>query len=311
VLRDFGFGTATGIEYPAESAGRLRRPAQWSRLSSASLAMGYEIGVTPLQLTMGYGALANGGVLMEPRLLREIRSPTGVVLARSQPQALRRAVPDGVARAVTQVLVEVVEGGTATRAALGTFEVAGKTGTSRRTGAGGRYQAGSYTSSFVGYFPARDPQLVIFVKLDQPRGAYYGGLTAAPVTRETLQGILSAHTRAFDGTALLTARRLPAPTASGLRSTQPQDAAPPASGREGPFVFFVQDGVPVPDPAAAPRKLVVPALQGLSTREAVRRAHGTGLRVRLSGAGSVDRTIPASGVRVTEGDTVLLVGRGE
>jgi cell division protein FtsI (penicillin-binding protein 3) len=312
VLRDFGFGTATGIDYPAESAGRLRRPGQWSRLTSGSLAMGYEIAVTPLQLTMGYGALANRGVLMEPRLLREIRGPDGAVLARSQPQALRRAVPAEVARAVTEVLVDVVEEGTATRAALGTFEVAGKTGTARRTGPNGRYLAGSYTSSFVGYFPARDPQLVVFVKLDEPRGAYYGGITAAPVTRETLQGILSAHTRAFDGTALLTARRMPEPgTAEPLPAAAPRRPAPPLVSREGPYVFFLHDEPPLPDSVAYTRKVAVPTLQGLPLREAVRRAHSHGLRVRLSGTGTVDRTIPASGTRVVAGDTVLLVGRGE
>src|SRR5690606_34282267 len=119
-LRDFGLGTLTGIEYPAESSGLLRRPAQWSRLSSASLAMGYEISVTPLQMLAAYGALANGGVLMEPYLVREVRGPDGKVLVRRNPTVVRRVVPEEVARAVTEVLVDVVEKGTATRAALAT-----------------------------------------------------------------------------------------------------------------------------------------------------------------------------------------------
>jgi cell division protein FtsI (penicillin-binding protein 3) len=307
VLRDFGFGTPTGIDYPAESSGRLRRPGQWSRLTAGSLAMGYEIGVTPLQLAMGYGALANGGVLMEPRLLREIRSPTGERLARAEPRPLRRVIPESVAIEITEVLVGAVEGGTATRASLGTFDVAGKTGTARRTGANGRYLSGSYTASFVGYFPARDPQLVIFVKLDEPRGSYYGGLTAAPVTRETLQGILAARTRAFDGRALLTARRMPAEQPA--RTTVARSTTNGASGREGTFVFFlddlVADGVVV-----EPRRVAVPSLHGLPLRQAARRAHQQGLRVRVSGSDRVERTHPAAGSQVTAGDTLLLIGRG-
>jgi cell division protein FtsI (penicillin-binding protein 3) len=303
-LRDLGFGTPTGIEYPAESAGRLRRPAQWSALSPASLAMGYELSVTPLQLVMAYGALANGGVLFEPRLLREVRGADGALLARMHPQPLRRVLPTEVTGALTEALVTAVSDGTATRAALATFEVAGKTGTARRTGQGGRYDTGSYTASFVGYFPARDPQLVIYVKLDQPQGAYYGGLTAAPVTRETLQGILAAHTRAFEGVSLLTAR--------GVDTRGPVSAAPARSsliaGREGPFVYFVADGPPRRD-AAEPPSAAVPDLEGLPLRDAARRAHALGFQVRLRGSGVVERTDPANGALLAPGDTLLIVGR--
>jgi cell division protein FtsI (penicillin-binding protein 3) len=301
-LRDFGFGTPTGIEYPAESSGRLRRPAQWSGLSQTSLAMGYELSVTPLQLLMAYGALANGGVLFEPHLLREVRSPEGEALIRTQVQPLRRVLPKEVTTALTDVLVTAVSEGTATRASLITFDVAGKTGTARRTGSVGRYEGGSYTASFAGYFPARDPQLVVFVKLDNPRGAFYGGLTAAPVTRETLQGILAAHTRAFDGTALLTSRRDPQP----VRQRAPRVAA--LDGREGPFVFLLADGAPQPEP---PRRepVAIPVLEGMTMRDAVRRAHALGLQVTLRGTGEVVATVPTAGATLAPGDTLRIVGR--
>jgi cell division protein FtsI (penicillin-binding protein 3) len=198
-LRDFGFGTPTGVEYPIEAAGRLPRVAQWSTFTPASMAMGYEVNVTPLQLLMGYGALANGGVLMEPHLLREVRQPGGDLLRSVAPRPVRRAVPQSVSDSVRAVLAAVVDSGTGKKASLATFDVAGKTGTARRTGAGGRYEAGAYNSTFAGFFPAQDPQLVIYVKLDRPQGEYYGGSTAAPVTRETFQAILAAHTRALDG----------------------------------------------------------------------------------------------------------------
>ncbi|MBW3572040.1 MAG: penicillin-binding protein 2, partial [Gemmatimonadetes bacterium] len=179
-LRDFGFGTPTGVDYPTESSGRLPRPDRWSKPTAASLAMGYEVSVTPLQLALGYSAIANGGALMEPRLVREVRAAGGRTVQRRDPRQVRRVIPRSVAMEIRDVLVSVVDDGTATRASLATFEVAGKTGTARRTGAGGRYEAGAYNATFVGFFPARDPQLTILVRLDRPRGAYYGGLTAAP-----------------------------------------------------------------------------------------------------------------------------------
>lgn len=308
VLRDLGFGTPTGVEYPAEAAGRLPRLTQWSTYTPASVAMGYEISVTPLQLTMAYGALANGGLLMEPRLLREVRSPDGAVLRRPENRALRRVLPKEVTDRLTDVLVEVVADGTATRAALSTFKVAGKTGTSRRTGAGGRYEAGSYSATFVSYFPAKDPQLVIFVKLDRPQGAYYGGVTAAPVTRQTLQSILAAHTSALNGTSLL-ARRTPLPGAPSPESATPaEDDVPLAEGSEGSYVFGDTPRIVTPRPkvTAAP----VPDVTGLPLRDAARRLHALGFRVRVEGSGSVGALHPAAGTMLSRGDTVAVVGGG-
>ncbi|HEV2149234.1 MAG TPA: penicillin-binding protein 2, partial [Longimicrobiaceae bacterium] len=206
-LRDFGFGTPTGVEFPSEAGGRLRRPAGWSRLTPASLSIGYEVAVTPLQMVMAYGALANGGVLMEPRLVREVRGAQGGPVRRGEPRVVRRVLPAKVTEELRDVLVAVVDDGTGTRASLSTFEVAGKTGTARVTGAGGRYEAGSYASTFVGYFPANDPQLALFVKLNRPRGVYYGGATAAPVMREMLQAVLAARSPTLDGASLAATRR--------------------------------------------------------------------------------------------------------
>ncbi len=300
-LRDFGFGTATGIEFPAEASGRLRRPARWSRLSAGSLAMGYEISVTPLQLAVAYGALANGGTLMEPYLVGKVVGPDDEVVREREPRVLRRVVPREVARQITDVLVEVVEQGTATQAALANFKVAGKTGTARRTGADGRYESGAYTATFASYFPAHDPQIVILVKLDRPQGSYYGGSTAAPVTRETLQGILAARSSAVDARSLLGA------SASASRpARRGGNAGRPRVGPDGPYVFLLDDGVPQPRTPSAP--VTIPALQDLPLRDAVRRAHALGLHVRLRGHGRVRETMPAAGQELASGDTLLLIG---
>ncbi|HYH81314.1 MAG TPA: penicillin-binding transpeptidase domain-containing protein [Longimicrobium sp.] len=303
-LRDFGFGTPTGVEYPVESGGRLPRPDRWSTFTPASLAMGYEVAVTPIQMAMAYGALANGGVLMEPRLLREVRGAKGEPAERREPRRVRRVIPEEVAHALRDVLVEVVADGTATKAQLATFEVAGKTGTSRRTGADGRYEAGAYNSSFVGYFPARAPQLVIYVKLDRPRGDYYGGLTAAPVTRATLQAILAARSPSLDRRALLTMRTSGDAPAAPPRTTPAADE-PAVGGREGTYVFL--DNRFPAAPRADRTPVPVPELAGLPLRDAARRLHALGFRVRLHGAGAVRGTRPAAGALLPRGDTLTLV----
>ncbi|HUE95608.1 MAG TPA: penicillin-binding transpeptidase domain-containing protein, partial [Longimicrobiaceae bacterium] len=255
-----------------------------------------------LQVVAAYGALANGGKLMEPYLVREIRGADDRIFARRSPGLLREVVPEDVARAVTDVLVAVVEEGTATRAGLSTFAVAGKTGTTRRMSGGG-YAPGSYTSTFVGYFPAHDPQIVIFVKLDEPQGAYYGGLTAAPVTRETLQGILAARAPGIDSRSLLRARTVPA----SLAITAETRSGVPQIGPEGTYVFLLNDGVP--EPAGTGAELVtVPTLTGMSLREAARRAHAAGLRVQVSGSGTVVATQPRAGTQLGRGGKVTLLG---
>jgi cell division protein FtsI (penicillin-binding protein 3) len=305
MLRDFGFGTPTGVEYPAESSGRLPRPDRWSKPTGASLATGYELSVTPLQLALAYGALANGGVLMEPRLVREVRGRDGKTLERRDPREVRRVIPRGVAGQIRDVLVTVVADGTATRASLSTFEVAGKTGTARRTGANGRYEAGQYNSTFVGFFPARDPQLTILVRLDRPQGEYYGGLTAAPVTRETLQAILAARSPGLDRRSLL-ATRLPAQSPARAAGTRRAD--PPPAGSEGVYVFVSTDNVgrAVDDRPSAP--VAMPDLAGLPLRDAARRLHALGVRVRVRGGGFVASTRPAAGQPVARGDTLVIVG---
>ncbi|MDB4949231.1 MAG: penicillin-binding protein transpeptidase [Gemmatimonadetes bacterium] len=329
-LRDFGFGMATGVEYPVEASGRLPRLAQWSDFTPASVAMGYEVSVTPLQLIMGYGALANGGLLMEPHLLREVRGPDGTSLRAVPPRPIRRVVPREVSDSLRAVLVSVVDSGTGKKASLATFDVAGKTGTARRTGAGGRYEAGSYNATFVGFFPAQSPQLAIYVKLDRPQGEYYGGATAAPVSRETFQAILAAHTRALDGRSLL-ATRMRQPTAGMTPAARTVDDGEAPAGGEGTYVLSVDsaeasasaDRVGPADSRHPPKRAVsppstvsveasgpaqVPALAGLPFRDAAHRLHALGFHVRLQGSGVVSATVPAAGASLARGATVVIVG---
>ena len=308
-LRDAGFGMTTGLPYPSESPGRLYPVSQWSGTSAASLAMGYEISVTPVQLAAAYAAFANGGELLEPRLLQEVRAPDGRVLWQAERRVVRRVMSARTAQVMRELLRDVVAGGTATSADLATFEVAGKSGTARRVSTDGRgYSAGSYTASFVGLFPADAPQYVILVKLDNPQGAYYGGRTAAPVTKVVLEAAIAARDAALDRRQLAEApkRRL-APTSARGDSVRVavSDARAAAADAAVTSAYVVELGGPAPTARVVLADGVVPNVRGLTTRNAVRELHRAGFRVQLT-RGAAAAQQPAAGTRLKPGSVVRL-----
>jgi cell division protein FtsI (penicillin-binding protein 3) len=291
-LRDFGFGSPTGIEFPSESRGELRMPERWMPgYTRASAAMGYEFGVTALQLAVAYAAIANDGVLLTPTLVREVRGPDGQLAYRHQPEPVRRVVSPEVAATLKAYLRSVVgDEGTAREARLANYELAGKTGTARW------YRNGSYNgyrASFAALFPADDPQLVLVVKIDNPtKGSYYGGATAAPLTRQMLQRALAARTIAIDRRRLGAADAAPLPEAS-----PPVDEAAPVTRVRWPY--RERD-------TASTRVVAVPATVGLGARAAVRALHRSGLHVVAHGIGTVVRTSPDAGSTIPPGGTVQL-----
>jgi len=299
-LRDFGFGTPTGLPFPTEASGTLRPPKEWSKMSAASMAMGYEVAVTPLQLATAYAAIANGGELLEPALVREIRAPDGTVLYRHQRRVVRRVVSPAVAAKVRTMLGDVVEKGTGMQADLTSFAVAGKTGTALLN-AGGGYALGRYYASFIGLFPADDPQYVILVKLDDPANSY-GGVTAAPVTRAVLQAALAARDAALDRGALASSEQRRAPAAAPAPAPA-ESASTDTAATSVPVVVALDAPM-----AGAPRGATVvgvPDVHGMALREAVAALHGAGLRVQLV-HGTPGTTDPATGTRVRRGATVRL-----
>jgi cell division protein FtsI (penicillin-binding protein 3) len=288
MLRDFGLGTPTGVEYPAESGGILKPPSQWSGTTAASLAMGYEVAVTALQLAQAYAAVANDGVMMQPTLIREVRSPEGEVVYRHTPQPVRRVVSPAVASELRSLLRGVVyPGGTGETAALTSYEVAGKTGTVRRAGPGG-YIPGSYTACFVSMFPADDPQLVMVVKLDDPQGSY-ARLSAAPVTRRVLEQVLATRLGPLDRTRLTTSQ---------------VTAEPPVVAEQGTTTWV--SSFPLVQVADSGGLEVVPDVIGLTLRAAARELHRIGFRVHAVGWGVVDSVAPAPGDSAALGSVVTV-----
>ena len=184
-VRGFGFGEKSGIELPGESSGILQPPHRWDKLTISRIPMGHSIAVTPLQMTMAMGAIANGGKLMKPQIVRSVRDVDGNEIHKTRPEVVRQVVPEDTAKFVSAALAAVTgAGGTAKLAAVPGFATAGKTGTAQKVDPNGGYTPGKYVVSFLGYLPAENPAFVCFVMIDDAKlssGLNYGGLVAAPI----------------------------------------------------------------------------------------------------------------------------------
>jgi len=190
-LKGFGFGEPTGIDCPGEAPGSLSPYQKWSQIHTGVVAFGHGMSVTAIQMASAVSAIANRGVLMRPYVVRAITDQKGNIVEEFAPQQVRRAVSAKTADTVKAMMRTVVEtGGTGTEADLEGYTVCGKTGTARKVNKEGRYERGSYLSSFVGFAPAESPELTVLVVIDDPQKQYYGGQVAAPafkkIVRESL-----------------------------------------------------------------------------------------------------------------------------
>ena len=235
------------------------------------------------------------------------------------PRTVRRVVSPDVAREVTDALVGVVEDGTGTRAQLGVLKVAGKSGTSRAY-SDSAYQAGKYFASFVGFFPAEDPQLVVMVKLDHPQGSFYGGSVAAPVTRATMEAVLAARDAPIDRRVFVArAQELTVPPTKANGGELPLVVRfaevrlgenPGSTPMRGSNASVLSESALLGDLSPADLRpedrtmARVPDVVGLPVRTAARRLHEAGLRVELDGSGVVRKMVPEAGSMVSPGDTV-------
>ena len=285
-IEKFGFGQITGIDVPGEVPGLLRKPESWSAIDLATHAFGQGISATPMQMVMAYAAIANGGFLMRPYLVRRVVGSKGEVLLENQPHVVRRVVSEKTSRLLASMLKEVTnEGGTGTMAKVEGFEVAGKTGTAQKADLTHGGYAAKRVGSFVGFVPADAPKLVALVLVDEPEVNVYGGVVAAPVFRNIARGAL---------------RHLAVPP-------QKPDLVPATVGQaELPVRQVLKKEIEVADGNAA----AVPDFVGLSLREAVEKARAMKVKVKMRGNGYVVRQSPAPGGRWSEESILVLSLQG-
>lgn len=287
-VQRYGFGKPTSPDFPSESPGIVWDSAKWTESALASVSMGYQVGVTPLQMVTAASAVGNGGELVEPRVIGavyrdQLRYPV-------PPKVIRRVIDTDTAAALTGIMEGVVERGTATSAQIPGYAVAGKTGTAAKL-VDGRYSKQDYNASFVGFVPARSPALAIIVVIDSPRaGTYYGGTVSAPIFKRIAEAALrhlGVPPTLNPRPAVMVARATPAPMPSV--EVQPTVATGPP-----------------------PTADVVPDVSGLSARDAVRTMVQHGLTPRLVGAGFVLAQTPRAGSALEPGtDCRLVLGRSQ
>lgn len=338
--RDFGFGIPTGIGLPGEVRGILKRPVQWSGTTLNRMAFGYEVAVTPLQMATAYAAIANGGLLMRPYIVSREFDTRGKTLFEARPQQIRRVVSAATADTLVSFFEDVVRDGTGRNARINGVRIAGKTGTARKY-FDGEYSSSHYTTSFVGFFPVEDPEIVCLVMMDNPRrGGYYASATSVPVFRNIAERIIS--------TGLL---RIPPAAPEDFEEMQmhiyktsasqkikdysnspvpdvryyPVTVARQILGRIGYNVKVEGEGIVVdqqPPPGAREARsasiklialnnnsnneesIIVPDLRGLTVRSALNKMLVEGVSLDISGSGIVIEQSIAPGERVKPGTIV-------
>lgn len=312
----FGFGARTGIELPGETVGLVRPLHRWQPSSIGSVAIGQEVGVTPLQMVAAFGALANDGVRIAPHLIREIRNGNGVTTYRPNPEQ-HRVIKKETAAALRGMLEGVTLNGTAKKAQLDGYTAAGKTGTAQKIDPRTRtYSATKFVASFVGFAPVNNPAVVIIVVIDEPGGAYHGGDVAAPVFRQIAEGILPEmgvipDTDFNEPQLVAQAVETPAQISQLRREEkrreieiqleQSRDATMPRvaarDNRGGEIVYAV----------AMDNAILMPDLRGRSVRDVARACARLGMQVEARGEGGrVVEQNPQAGSELRPGQIVYV-----
>ncbi|HVP37402.1 MAG TPA: penicillin-binding protein [Terriglobales bacterium] len=311
----FGFGEKTGIDLPGEAKGLLPSSARkWSDITTATFAIGQGISVTPLQLASAYAAIANGGLLFKPYVVKEVLDEDGKVVQEFHPTQVRRALEPKTAYILTEFLRGVVSDGTGNTVKIEGVNIAGKTGTAEKPKIGQRgYQNGKYIASFVGFFPAENPQMVGFIMLDSPKGMHYGGQTAGPAFKRVTEKIIPTEN-------LLVKNKIEKPmvsfaVASGTQDYERQKSAVQAAtlqkGQLNDLKVLSQkektdSAGEEKDLKSSQDRSLMPDLTGLTVREAVKLLSSYSIQVNLQGSGRVIKQIPLPGKKLAGGETCFL-----
>ena len=289
-FRAFGFGQDTGVDLPGESPGILRRPGSWRSVDLANICFGQGLAVTPLQLALAMAAVANGGVLMKPFVVRAEVDQQARLLRETHPRLVRRVMTTAEAKLLTAMLTRVTEtGGTGVKAQVPPFAVAGKTGTAQKLNPKGGYSHKDFIASFVGFLPADDPKVVVVVTIDTPRGQHYGGVVAGPAFAQIAR------------TALYSLGMRPPSQESQLIEAKAE------TGRQAMEADAAPDG---PPPASSLAAGLAPNLAGMSLREVIRLGVSGKFLVRASGWGRVVSQNPAPGQPMSSSLSVRLEPAG-
>lgn len=279
--KKFGFGSITGVDLPGEECGILYNPKDMYEPDVATMSIGQGIAVTPLQMLRAICAIANGGELIQPYIVKKIVAPNGDIIQEGKKKVVRNVITAQVAEQMRGMMEKVVSEGGGKTAAIKGYRIAGKTGTAEKLAPGGGYAAGQYIASFVGFVPADKPRYAMLVMLDTPQGVFYGSQVSAPIFRDTLQQILVAK-------GVMPEAQEGLPSFEELHAVDKQQKIETKQQ-----IQILPDG-----------KIKLPDLSGTNMREAIEILHKGGLRMKPYGSGNAYQQKPAAGETVASGTTV-------
>lgn len=328
--RNFGFGIKSGINLPGEVSGILNKQTDWSNFSLLAISYGHEVAVTPLQMALAYGAIANGGKLMKPVIIKTIKSKNQETISEFWPQSIRKVMSVETAKEMTEILKEVVKDGTGTLAGISSGGVAGKTGTAQKPLEGkSGYSNSKYVASFGGFYPADHPEYLIYVTIDEPFPIHSGGQVAAPTFKKILQRILNIYPTSVQvpdktpakptenssirsipdliGRRVGTAKRVLEnldiryqTKGSGEIIASQTSKTDPNSGEFQEIILTLSNFTDQTE------YVVMPKLNGLSMRRAISELSMRGLTARIFGSGRVHKQVPEAGVKIKVGARCML-----
>jgi len=291
-ITSFGFGSLTGLGLPGESRGQIRPPERWSGLSLATMSIGQEVSVTALQLIAAFGAVANGGMLMQPQIVRATLDAAGHELRGLEPRVVRQVIAPETARSLTQILTGVVEEGTGHLAAIPGYRVAGKTGTAQKLDpATKHYSRAPGVLSFVGFAPADDPRVVMLVLLDEPKTEKWGSEAAAPIFAALGREVLR----------YLNVLPQDAPPVQIVRAGEPGTSVPVSLPEASRAAAVAAPGTGRAALDADAPSARMPDLAGKSLRRALSVLEALDTQVEVAGRGVVVSQRPAAGEALAPG----------
>jgi len=287
-ITKFGFGARTGVDLPGESRGLLRPVRNWTRVDMSTVAFGQGISVTALQLITALSAIANDGVLMKPLIVRAVVDKKGQIIRGNTPVTVRRVISSGTAKRLARIMTSVVQDddGTGKNARIANITVAGKTGTSQKFDAARRaYSSERVRTSFMGFFPAENPQITMMIVLDEPKIDKWGGMASAPVFRGIGEQILNCIKTDLRG-------RSPDPPPRETERIQPPEGVKLVSA---PTLLLSGTR-----PESEEGDALMPDFRGMTMREALKRAREKGIELNMSGNGWAVSQNPLPGTAVKE-----------
>ncbi len=300
--REFGFGSSTNIELSAEADGILREVNDWSAISLAEVAMGHEVGISAIQLAMAYSAVANDGILLKPYLITDIKAINNKTLHSNSPTVVRKVANKNVMDTLTNLLVQAVEKGTGTEAYIPGWQVAGKTGTAQKN-INGSYSNSKFESSFAGFLPADNPQLLCVIVLDEPKyGYHWGGVGAAPVFKKVMERIIN-----IDDSIKPPTNGFFNPDEIDPILVEKKLEVPEKNIPNKPILLssnVVVDNEKIEGTSTTENdgsKLVIPDVKGMSLKKAIRILQRSGLEIEFAGSGRVVWQTPNPGTQYQAG----------